>query len=639
MSLLAGCIVKNGGQCVDSISNKIKSFACITKDNLGLYKYHILPIKFGCVVMRYRDNFSICHEPLKDATGNILAVLGFFHFSDATPSLESIFERCRDNSPQIIENCEGEFLSVFAESRTGRLHIFNDRFASKPCYTLKTQTSIYFSSNLAFLFTLAQGRRSSDITGLLQMFSYGHTIGEKTIFSDIKRIPPASHLIVEPHELHIKKYWFLEHTPAEDLNPKVYARRTFNDFKKSVEYRANLFENGVIALSGGLDSRLVAYCLPDKNNFSAFTFIDSTHDAETTEVKTAREVSRILGLRHQVRFIPAAITSSISKDLIYLTGGLRSLTHVVKTMSYIEYLRSLGLKYLMGGAPAALLAGSMIPKNQACLNNAGLLEGIRTFIDNYAPARDLKAYLTTVFKKDLIKEYYPSLLSSIYTSFENIKGPTAAHKIPAWISLNRWPAFTFTTPFHDHPDVTETFAHLGYSLCDLVLKFPANWLYGQNFLKYMIYENLIELRNVIYANSGEKLSGEIQNYQWISPASPNRLLKTIKANIKDRIAGRILNTSLKILNRAKSTSPKKISSPPDFLHTVFKTDEKLFQDIEEILHSATELKYILDVAQCMNFIRLFRNGNPVTGSLSRDTDLLGKLSAFCYSYKYLIYHS
>lgn len=34
---------------------------------------------------------------------------------------------------------------------------------------------------------------------------------------------------------------------------------------------------------------------------------------------------------------------------------------------------------------------------------------------------------------------------------------------------------------------------------------------------------------------------------------------------------------------------------------------------------------------------MYRKGEPVTNSLKGDTDLLGKLSAFCYSYKHLIY--
>ena len=636
MSILAGYVGKEGRLPQELIDDKIKSFACMSNDDLNSYEFQVCPTKLGHVITRFKRDYPIKYSPLVDHYGNTLAVIGFFRFPDPSESITTLFDRCIHASPKKIENCEGEFVAVFAESGTGKIHIINDRFASKPFYVLKTSAGFYFSSNLPFLFYLASVKTSIDITGLLQMFSYGHTIGEKTIFTDVQRVAPASHLVFGAGYLHQTRYWTLEHVPAENLSPQEHASAVFNSFKEGAEYRANLVDRGVIALSGGLDSRLVAYCLPDKNKYTAFTFIDSAKSADTAEVNTAKEVSRLLGLEHHIEFIPVARTSSISQDLIYLTGGLRSLTHIVKTMSYVDYIKNRGFKYMMGGGPGDVIAGSKIPKNLVCIRPENVKEGMGIFFKHYAAAHDLHNYLENVFRKDILKQFYSATVDSFYNSFREIKSKTAAHKVTAWSLLNRWPAFTFTTPLHDHPDIAESFCHLDYRFCELMLRLPAEWLYAKNFYNYMICQNLVELRDVINANNGKKLSGEIINYQWSPPSGFISYKKILKEKIK---RFRAVSQVLELINKPDinlSSFQNSKSSRSVFLYTIFKEDKKLFLDLEDLLHSIPDLKYILDIDKSYSFLKCFKNQSPVTGSLDRDTDLLGKLAAFCYSYKYLI---
>jgi hypothetical protein len=637
MSILAGYVGKNGRLPKDLIDDKIKSFSCMTNDNPLNYDSRLFPTQFGHVITRCKPDYPIRFDSPSDSSGNVLAVLGFFSFTDQPNSLKTLFNRCVKESPKIIENLEGEFVSVFSESRTGKIHIINDRFASRPFYVLKTSDRFYFSSNLAFLFHLAASKSGIDIIGLLQMFSYGHTIGEQTIFSDVQRMMPASHLILDSGILHKKRYWSLEHVPIEKLDPAEYASAVYDCFKEGAEYRAKLVDKGVIALSGGLDSRLVAYCLPDKNRYSAFTFIDSAETDDTAEVTAAKNVSGLLGLEHHLEFIPVARTSAISKDLILLTGGLRSLTHIVKTMSYIDFIKNRGFKYMLGGGPGDVIAGSKIPKHPICISPDGIEAGVKIFTEHYAAAHDMPTYLERLFKKDTVRDFYPSAVNSFNNSFHEIKGPTAAHQITAWALLNRWPAFTFTTPLHDHPDMTESFCHLGYKFCELMLKLPAEWLYAKNFYSYMIYQKLVNLRAVINANTGKKLSGEIINYQWVPPSRFVFFKKVLKERLKKSGA---LAQLLKYVRKPDTASPKlqyTQSSPPGFLYPIFREDKKLFSDLEEILNSIPDIKYLLELEKCLKFLKTFESGDTITGSFNRDTDLLGKLSAICYGYKYLIY--
>ena len=637
MSLIAGYVHKKQRLPEEFINEKVKSFSSITNDDLNSYDMHIFPTKFGHVITRCKPDLPIKCKSLQDSSGNLLVYMGFFCDSDPENYFNLLLKRCCEKSPQIIETCEGEFIAAFVESDTGRTHIINDRFASKPCYVLKTENCLYFSSSLTFLLHFTPDKNSIDIGGLLQMFSFDHTLGEKTIYSDVQRVTPASHIVLGPGEFQKSAYWTVEYLPDASLDPTEYSTDVFNCFKQGVEHRARLAGKGVLALSGGLDSRLIAYCLPDKNNYYAFTFVDSVQTEDTAEVNTAKEVSRLLGLNHRVKFIPVSQTSSMSKDLIYLTGGLRSLTHVVKTMSYVEFIRYIGCNYLLGGGPGDVIAGSKIPKSLVCISPDNVAAGINIFFSHYTPMHDMPAYLKTVFRRDLIEEFYPATVNSFFHSFEGLKAATAAHKITAWALLNRWPAFTFTTPLHDHPDIFETFCHLDYKFCELMLRLPAEWLYAKNFYNFMIYRNLVELKNVANANTGKTVSGEMINYRWIPPSKTTLYKEVLKSGIKKAHVGtKLLSLFQKPRNSLISAGNFKHVGP-GFLYSIFKEDKRLFLDLGEIFHSIPELKYVLDIQNSEKFLEMFRNGEPVTGSFDRDTDLLGKLAAFCYSFKYLVY--
>ena len=287
-------------------------------------------------------------------------------------------------------------------------------------------------------------------------------------------------------------------------------------------------------MSGGLDSRLVVGGLPENHGLSAFTFINSTEDENTIEVESAREIAKILGLEHHVEKIAPNSISGVAKDIILLTGGLISIQHSAKVMSYIKHITSNGFGFLLGGGPGNVISGPMMPKLPLCLSPEKIEEGTRAYYNmKIFGGPDNESIIKRIFKNDTLKEYYQPTIDSFFESFESVNGPTLAHKIMAWTLGNRSHAYTFTSPIHNHPDLTEAFCHLDYEFCDLMLKIPITWLYERNFYKYMIFKNMEHLRGVKYANTGSVLSGEMKQYQTDTPVSFQSEFKAfIKQNVK-----------------------------------------------------------------------------------------------------------
>ena len=634
MSIVAGYVRKEGRFSDEIVKDKIKSFTCISNDKLDAYDHYVIRTKFGHIMMRYKSDYPLKYAPLNDFSGNTLAVLGFLRFTDSPKSLKDIFERCIAHSPKIIENCEGEFVAVFANGYTGELHIINDRFASRPCYIYKAQNGFYFSSSLSFLIGLVPDRPSQDIIGWLQVFGYGSTIGKRTTFDEIKRVGPASHISFSNEKLVDHQYHQHENTHTEPLNPETYVDEVFDCFKEGVKYRTELVGKGILALSGGLDSRLIAGCIPGKKIY-AFTFLDSIADKNTIEATTASKVSSILRIKHHVGIIPKAYASSVAKDIILLTGGLRGLNHLVKIMMYIDYIKNNGFNYLLGGGPGDVIAGSFIPESLVCVNKECVNKGILLFYDNFTRHGAYIDSLDCIFRKEILKDYKTPLVKSFFKLFDKIKGETAAHRITTWAIMNRHPAFTFTTPIHNHPDVGETFCHINYKFCELMLKMPAEWLCGKIFYKYMIYKKLPMLRDVIYANTGEKLTDKLLQCQCVSTKRPASQIDNLKMIVKNNNVALKSYSEIKKFTKRFVCKNRRTVLEPSYLYKIFQNDSGLFADVNETLYSFENLNEILDLNKCRRFLENFKNGKRVTKDFTTDLKLMGSLVTFCYSYRYL----
>lgn len=611
MGFIAGQLTRNGKASRAKIERTLQSYRILAEDDLNDYENLIIETRFGYVIRKYKKNYPVQIKPYKDENGNTLLILGFLSSSE------------RILSAKHLEQCEGEFVAIFSEP-SGKLHIINDRFGSRPFYILRNRDSIYFSSNLAFLLQLAGGSHEADILGWFHMFSYGHTFGSRTTWKDVKRLLPATHLTIsQDGTVEEKQYWRLVHMPDAGLGSVSYSKEVFDAFRQGARLRARLVGKGVVALSGGLDSRLVAAALPDDVEFSAFTFVNSGEGISSADTAVAAQICSALGLQHRIELIPRHEYSAGAEGVIRLTGGLRPLHHSATVMSYVRELKRRGLNFLLGGGPGDVSAGSKIPAVEY-LDPRATDTCVRAFCRNLASGAE---WLGLIFQHEVIKEYQQEVYRSLVESFNEIGGPTAAHKVTAWELLNRWPAFTFTSVMHNHPDVSEAFCHLDYKYSDLMLKLPAQWLYQRYFYSFMIYHSLPKLRHVPYANTGQLLSGELQQCEH------DQHLKTRMGSFAAQVARQALPYKIKRLLRP---IPR---GTPSFHYCLYKDDKRLFADMRECLSSLSALREILDSNKCLRFLDDFWTDNLKALSYDDQTELVGSLATMCLTFKELTNHS
>lgn len=578
----------------------------------------IVPTKLGHLICQHDPRRLTPLNIAQDANGNLLTLLGFIRWTGPGTREDGLLRLVARHGVDVLETHEGQFVAIFVEGESGTIHIVNDRFSSRPFYLLSVNGTTFYASNLAFLFDLARIRPTPDCLGWLQILRFGHTLGQRTNCTGARRLRPASHVVIDSRSVTERCYWTLEHNPDPELHPDLFADQVFHALEASAQWRARRSPRSIIALSGGLDSRLVAACTPKDGGARAMTFVNSVESPGTPEVLAAAEVAKRLGLPHEIRPVEPGSYSKTADLVVRLTDGLVPMHHPSKTMQFINRLDG-GYRYLLGGGPGDSLAGAFVPGEEH-LDPDRTEELLKAYCARRTGGRE---YLSTIVSDALLDEFYPRLAESMQDSVAELRGPTAAHRITAWAMTVRQPAFTFTTPFHNHAVFEEATPHLGYAYTDLMLRLPATWLLWRNFYAYMIYRVLPELRDVIYANTGRPLSGRLETFgpRAAKGIGPKERLKAIVRTVPFyRQVRRLL---------ARSAPPVALS----FDYSVMRADSTLVNSTEEML-DLPGVAALVDRERCRRFIQAFRAGH-IQGSSTDDASLFGTLATLCLRVKQL----
>jgi hypothetical protein len=599
MAFTAGYVSTTVQYDTEDLLERLKAFAMLPAETRAS-ENRVLPVGRGHIVVKYKPTYPRPPRIATDAAGNVLVTLGFM-----VDESRDVLASCATSGGRALEECEGEFLAVFADAARGELHLVNDRFAARPCYVLRRADALFFSTNLRWLYVLARERYRPDPVGWLEVFSYAHTNGARTTAEGIQRLQPGTHVTTTAAGVTERRYWRLQHEPDPGLDPARHSAQVFEAFRIGAERRVAVAGAGVLALSGGLDSRLVAGALPKGTAFSAFTFVDAAGAAESAQTRAATQVCEALGLRHHVARLPARLASPL--DVIALTGGMRPYQHMAIVMAYVDEIRRRGQRFLLGGGPGDSLAGYFIP-TPAYLDPMRTTECVRDACRRRL-ARSRSWPL--VFRDDVIAGARGAVEDALAASFESVDGPTAAHRVTAWAMAYRQPAFTFTSIFHTHPEVTELACHLDYRYADLMLRLPATWLYKRAFYAFMIHRELPQLRHVPYADTGELLTGQRPTLE-----RPRESLRARAAQLVERLGAPLAK---RIIRRVLPRRPR----PARWLVL---GDTTLLAEVEEVLHSTASLGDVLDIRRCDEFIRNVRAGVYHGGG---HEEVLGGLTAMC----------
>lgn len=157
----------------------------------------------------------------------------------------------------------GIYAYAIYDDESGDLFLCRDRIGVKPLYYSKIGTTFAFASKIESLLYVKGIEPVCNEDGLNEIFMLGpaKTIG-KTVFRDIKELPPACCMTYKNGNLRIEEYWRLEAMPFADTTNEAIEH---THFLVTDAIRRQLVSDVPTCtfLSGGLDSSIISKVASD----------------------------------------------------------------------------------------------------------------------------------------------------------------------------------------------------------------------------------------------------------------------------------------------------------------------------------------------------------------------------------------
>lgn len=225
---------------------------------------------------------------------------------------------------------DGGFTGVFWDAQRQILVVATDCLGMQPLYMR------YADGELTLVSETKALTGSPDLAAWGAFISIGHPIGERSLLSGLRRVPPASVLVYDcdRRELTVNRYW--------DWPQSSDAWRGY-DFLESLEQDVRGYtafgDPGTLLLSGGFDSRLILFLLKRARVPADALIVVHEDEHGDADGRLAERVARYSAIRYRkVRPSPDFFSSSGYLDYLNASDvGYPSLDlFIAKVVSWID---------------------------------------------------------------------------------------------------------------------------------------------------------------------------------------------------------------------------------------------------------------------------------------------------------------
>lgn len=229
-----------------------------------------------------------------------------------------------EQGEKFFAQLNGLFSGLLVDRRQRKVFLFNDRYPMERIYWHETAAAFYFTSEAKALLRILPELRAFDEEGVADFFGVNCPLGTRTLFRGIARLPGGARWTFENGNCRRETYF----SPAEwealpKLPEEVYENRLRETFLKiAPRYFENESKVGV-ALTGGLDTRMIMACRPpESRNQICYTFTGP--NGRTLDDRVAVRVAAALGLEHHLLRLNPDFFSGFAREAdttVFVTDG------------------------------------------------------------------------------------------------------------------------------------------------------------------------------------------------------------------------------------------------------------------------------------------------------------------------------
>ena len=286
---------------------------------------------FGHRRLSIIDLSSAGHQPMSDGKGCWITYNGeIFNYLELRRELEArghafetgtdtevILRVYREYGERGFDRLNGMWAFAIVDSRARKVVLSRDRFSIKPLYLFKSNSALYFGSEIKQLLPLLPSRElnASVMTAYLAQGLLDHDV--ETFFRGITRVPPGTNVIVslDSGAVEERNYWSFESRGKTSVSSKDLVEEFRSLFFDSVRIRLRSDVKVGVLLSGGLDSsavttavklvcgeQLQTYSIVSDEGYDERRFIDMMAATGVPNRKVTFRVGNVLDCLEQVLY-------------------------------------------------------------------------------------------------------------------------------------------------------------------------------------------------------------------------------------------------------------------------------------------------------------------------------------------------
>ncbi|HEX8615971.1 MAG TPA: asparagine synthase-related protein [Thermoanaerobaculia bacterium] len=205
-------------------------------------------------------NLVITADVRLDHRAELIASLGLAPDSGDAALVAAAYERWGEES---ATHLAGDFSFAIWDRRARTLFCARDRFGVKPfVYSMLPGSLFAFGSEVRALLSVAEVPRELDEQRIADFLSIRFDDAEHTFYRALRRLPPASTLVLRNGSVEIRRYWSPRNVSPLHLagGDAAYAEGFREHFGRAVRDRMRVADPSELGsmLSGGLDSTSIA---------------------------------------------------------------------------------------------------------------------------------------------------------------------------------------------------------------------------------------------------------------------------------------------------------------------------------------------------------------------------------------------
>lgn len=285
---------------------------------------------------------------IDSATKGALRSSGHRFDTEEASCLVHLYE---EQGPGFAAMLNGLCSGILLDGERGKAVLFNDRYGLQRIYWHESESGFYFASEAKALLAALPHLRKADVKSIADYLCFDCTLDEKSFFEGVQVLPAGSLWVHEKGRtekgFHYEASRFENQTPLEE---EEFSDRLTAAFKEAVLRRTTTGRIG-LALTGGLDTRLIAACWPgDLRVITAYTFGGIYNDS--ADLCVARQICKRFEISHHTvrlnreflahyrshaarsTYMTDGLADAMSADSLYMNSRARELAPIKITGAF-----------------------------------------------------------------------------------------------------------------------------------------------------------------------------------------------------------------------------------------------------------------------------------------------------------------